>query len=338
MKKLYPVILKYVIVFGIIGLLIWLSFRHFTPKNWDDMLGALQRARYLLLLPVFILLMLSHYFRSLRWQQLIEPMGYHPPLFDLLCALLTGYLTNQFLPRGGEVVRCTVITRKHKIPVEKLIGTIITERAVDVLCLLIVGISIFFIQYSLLSAYTHNLLFPPAHTPREQGRHIRWAVVVIAVAVLLAIIITIRILLKKFPTFFKKIFRGFSEGFLSIKKMRSKWKFIAYTALMWTCYIFSTWIGCFAMQETEHLSLATGVVLLFAGTLGIIVTPGGVAAYPIAIQSALLLYDINEDIGLAFGWLLWASQFVFTLVFGTLAYIAINFRKRSYEKHSIRSA
>jgi len=336
MKKIYPAILKYAIVIGIIALLIWLSFRHFTNKDWSNLLTALKHARYILLLPVFVLLLLSHIFRTLRWKQLIEPMGYEPPLFDLYCALLTGYLANQFLPRGGEVIRCTVITRQHKIPLEKLIGTIITERAVDVVCLLLVGVSVFFIQYELVNGYMHNAAQSLSAT-RGQGQATHWLIIL----GIIAAVITTFLLLKKhnsrFAAFFLKIFHGFKEGFSSIKKLRSRWKFVAYTLLMWCCYIFSTWIGCFAMQETQHLSLACGIVLLFAGTLGIIVTPGGVAAYPYAIQTTLTFYNISEDIGLAFGWLLWCTQFIFTLIFGTLAYIVINVRRKQYEKHIIRS-
>jgi len=336
MKKTYPIILKYLVVLAIIVFLIWLSFHHFTPQNWRDMIGAMQGARYILLLPVFTLMLLSHYLRSLRWKQLIEPMGYNPPLFDLFCALLTGYLANQFLPRGGEVIRCTVITKKHKIPVEKLIGTIITERAVDILCLLIVGLSIFFIEYSLLSTPVQSVL--THKQAANAGRHgINWVVITAVVAGLALIMFIVSRVGKKFSAFIIKIFRGFKEGFLSIKKVKSRGRFIAYTIGMWACYILSTWVGCFAMQATQHLGLSTAVVLLFAGSLGIIVTPGGVAAYPIAIQKALTLYDINEDIGLAFGWLLWCTQFIFTIVFGTLAYIVITKRTKSYEKHIIRS-
>lgn len=335
MKKTYTIILKYAVVLGIVCFLIWLSFRHFTPQNWHDMLGAMQNARYILLLPVFALMLLSHYLRSLRWKQLIEPMGYNPPLADLFCALLTGYLANQFLPRGGEVIRCTVITRKHKIPVEKLIGTIITERAVDVLCLLILGVSIFFIEYSMLSTPVQNVLHKKPSNGGGQG--INWVTVTIVVSALALLAFIISRVGKKFSTFLVKIFRGFKEGFLSIKKVRSRSRFIMYTACMWACYIFTTWLGCFAMRETQHLGLETAVVLLFAGSLGIIITPGGVAAYPIAIQKVATLYNIQEDIGLAFGWLLWCTQFIFTIVFGTLAYIIITKRTKHYEEHIIRS-
>ncbi|HVX51010.1 MAG TPA: lysylphosphatidylglycerol synthase transmembrane domain-containing protein [Chitinophagaceae bacterium] len=334
MKKLYPILIKYGIVIGIIVFLIWLSFHHFTAQNWHDMLGALKHARYILLLPVFALLLLSHIFRTLRWQQLIEPMGYNPPFFDLLCALLTGYLANEVLPRGGEVIRCTVVTRKHKIPVEKLIGTIITERAVDVVCLLLLGVSILFMQYGLVSSYISDLVFKQSKL-HAGNPSLRWRVIALAVLITAIIIIATRLVIKKYPAFFKKLTHGFKEGFFSIKKLKHRWKFITYTTLMWACYILTTWLGCFAMQETQHLTISAGIILLFAGTLGIIVTPGGFGAYPMAIQNAVRLYNISEDIGLAFGWLLWLSQFLFTTLFGTVAYILITARKNKYEKHSI---
>ena len=337
MKKAYPIILRYVILFGVIAFLIWLSFHGISAENKHNMREAFRHARYILLLPVFLLLLLSHCFRSLRWKQLIEPMGYKPPVFDLFCGLLVGYLTNQFIPRGGEVVRCTFVARQHKIPLEKLIGTIITERAVDVLCLGLLGVSVFFFQYAFLSSHVKSayLTFLASF---KTGQHLyHWLIVLAILVAIIIIVYIIKRVNRKFSTFFIKIFKGFKEGFLSIQKVRRKWLFILYTILMWVCYIFSTWIGCFAMQETTHLRLESGIILLFAGTLGIILTPGGVVAYPYAIQKTLLLYGINEAVGKAFGWLLWGAQFVFTIVFGTLAYIALNLRKRHHEKHSVRA-
>ncbi len=332
MKKAYPVILKYTILVAVLAFLMWLNFRDKDTRH--NMAAAFDHAKYILLLPVFVLLLLSHYFRSLRWQQLIEPMGYHPPLFDLFCGLLVGYLTNQFIPRGGEVVRCTFVARQHKIPLEKLIGTIISERAVDVVCLLILGVSVFFFQYAFLSG---SVLAKISSLRTGDNLH-HWLIVFGVIAAICIVVYIIKKTNSRFSTFFVKIFKGFREGFGSIKNVRSKWKFVLYTLLMWTCYIFSTWIGCFAMLETAHLPFVSGIILLFAGTLGIIATPGGVFAYPYAIQKTLLLYGIHEDVGKAFGWLLWGAQFVFTVVFGTLAYIVINLRRRRYEKHIIRSA
>ncbi len=108
--------------------------------------------------------------------------------------------------------------------------------------------------------------------------------------------------------------------------------------MIWAAFIGAMWIGCFAMKETMHLKLSSAVVLLVSGSLGIIITPGGLGAYPYTIQKVLVIYRINKNIAIAFGWLLWLIQFLFTIIFGLLAYIAINERNKKHAKHSINSA
>jgi hypothetical protein len=92
------------------------------------------------------------------------------------------------------------------------------------------------------------------------------------------------------------------------------------------------------LAETQHLSITAGVALLVFGTFGIIVAPGGLGAYPFAIQKTLLLYNINSNIAIASGWLLMLAQVAFVLIFGTLAYFAIKKRNKRYEKHGVSSA
>lgn len=338
MKKVLTLILKYTLAFGIAAFFIWLSLKDIKEQNKHDIKEALLRARYLLLLPVFALMLFSHLFRTLRWKQLIEPMGYKPPVFDLFCGLMIGYLANQFIPRAGEIARCTVVAKQHKIPVEKLIGTILAERAVDLLCLVILTVSAFFLQYGFFSGYAGDILSKINQNLHNGGLGF-W---LIASTLIIAVIVTVTYFVKregkKASSGFAKIFRGLGEGFGSFKKLRHKKLFILYTLLIWLCYILSTWMGCFALVETRHLGITTGVALLVFGTFGIIVAPGGLGAYPYAIQKTLLLYNINENIGIASGWLLMLAQVVFVLIFGTLAYFAVKRRNRYYEKHGIGSA
>ena len=83
-----------------------------------------------------------------------------------------------------------------------------------------------------------------------------------------------------------------------------------------------------------HLNFGTATALMVAGAMGMILTPGGIGGYPYALQKTLLLYGINKNIAIAFGWLLWVAQFLFTVIFGLLAYIAITVRNKKYEKHN----
>lgn len=338
MKKILLVILKYVLAFGIAGFLLWLSLRGISEEDKNIIHDALGRAQYWLLLPVCLILFISHWIRCLRWRQLIFPLGFRPPMFDLLCALCFGLFTNLLIPRAGEIIRCTVLSRQHKIPVSKLIGTIIAERAFDVICLLLIAVVIFFAEF----AHIHDYLVATFASlklwlqPREIMKH--WAIALIVVLLITIIIIYIKKRNKKLAATLYSMLKGFWEGLSSIRKVKNKPVFFLYSMLIWFCYIMATYVGRYVLQETIHLNFGTVTVLLVTGTIGMIVAPGGIGAYPYALQKTLIVYGINKNIAIAFGWLLWVAQFIFTVIFGILAYIAINIRNKKYEEYHSRTA
>ena len=166
-------------------------------------------------------------------------------------------------------------------------------------------------------------------------------ITVMHLAVLFLIIVSIILIflfLKKrktrFGVFVVSIINGLWAGLVSIRKIKNRFMFIVYSVLIWAGYIAATWVGCLAMQDTAHLHLGAALVMLISGTLGIIVAPGGLGAYPYAIQKALSFYGINKNIALAFGWMLWLVQFLFTVIFGVLAFIAINEINKKHEKYN----
>jgi len=338
MKKILVTLLKYIIGFGIGGFLIWWSLHNLKGKDLTDLKSALLRARFWLMFPVFGILLSSHYFRALRWKQTLLPMGYNPPAFHLLCSILVGYIGNQLIPRAGELLRCTVIARKDKIPVEKLIGTIILERVIDLICLGILCVIIFFAQYDHIQLYADEILQKTTADVEGNGSG-RWIKAGVILLVFVLLIFILRSFRKtKGGKVISKLLKGMWEGLQSIRKVKNKLLFFAYTILIWACYILSTWIGCYALEETAGLNFATATTLLVFGTFGIIIAPGGLGAYPIAIQKTLGFYNIDSNIGLAVGWLLWLAQFIFTIVFGTLGYIALTISKNHNEKHSLHTS
>ena len=84
--------------------------------------------------------------RAMRWRILMEPMGYHPSNFNTFAAVMIGYLVNAGVPRLGEVIKCTLLARYEKVRADRLVGTIVMERAVDVVCLIIVFTLALFFQ------------------------------------------------------------------------------------------------------------------------------------------------------------------------------------------------
>jgi uncharacterized protein (TIRG00374 family) len=338
MKKFLIILLKYVIAFGIGIALIWWSLRDITVDNAAAIKDIMRQARYWLIAPVFILLLFSHYIRALRWKQIIEPMGYHPPVFDLLCGILIGYIGNQLIPRAGEILRCTVISKEQKIPVEKLLGTIIAERMIDILCLALLSCFIFFIEYEYVHVYASQVIHSFSVNLFQGNKLYHWLIVLFAIALIFVVVSIIKKRSKRWGSFFTRLIQGLWQGSTSMRNLKRKWLFIAYTLLIWLCYISATWVGCFALQQTHHLGITTSIAMLVFGSFGIIIAPGGLGAYPFAIQKTLMYYGIQYTVAIAFGWLLWLAQFMFTIIFGAIAYIAINIKSGINEKHSIGSA
>jgi uncharacterized protein (TIRG00374 family) len=334
MKRIITIVIKYVLAFSIAIFLLWWSLSDLTDEKINEIKESLKHARYWMLLPTFLVLLVSHFFRALRWKQLIAPMGYDPSPFYLVCGILIGYIGNQLIPRAGEVLRCTSISKNTKVPAEKLIGTIVAERAFDICCLLALTIGIFYHEWDYISTYAHEIKDAIQHgIAAKKGKG--WIAFGVVVFIGLIVWLYRRYKTHKVGGFLVKVFKGLAQGLTSIKNVKNKFLFVFYTVCIWACYAAATYLGCLALEETAHVSLFTALAMLVFGTFGIIVAPGGLGAYPLAIQKTLVLYGITETIGLASGWILWIAQFAFTIIFGTIAWLAVNFAKKKADEERI---
>jgi glycosyltransferase 2 family protein len=325
MKKRIITIAKYLFFLGLGIFLVWWSIKDLNNEQESQIKSALRQANYLLFIPVFFILILSHFIRSLRWRLLIEPLGYKPKINNTFFAVMIGYLANQAVPRLGEVLKCTVLTRYEKIPADKLIGTIILERIIDVLSLLIVFITTLAIQpdiYSqLIDAFFNS-------KPGEEEKKISGYL--IAAVILGVIIITTAIWLyvkKKKPAdiilVIKKIIKSIIEGVSSVQHLKKRGLFIFYTISIWFLYLAGGYIGFYAIQETQHYGVKESFSILSAGSVGMIATPGGIGAYPFLIEKTMMLYGLQQGFALAFGWLLWLAQTGVILIGGLFSFTAI---------------
>src|SRR5437763_3115684 len=146
MKKPVFTILQYFFFFSLGILFAWLSIKDINHAQWLQIKDALQRAKHWLIFPAIIFLCMAHYSRAMRWKILMEPMGYHPSNFNTFAAVMIGYLVNAGVPRLGEVIKCTLLARYEKVRADRLVGTIVMERAVEVVCLVLVFIAALIFQ------------------------------------------------------------------------------------------------------------------------------------------------------------------------------------------------
>ena len=321
MKKKAISFLKYLFFLGLGVFLVWWSLHQIPDSKWNEFLHSLTHAKYWLILPVFVILTLSHLFRSLRWRILMQPMGYAPSIPNTFFAVMIGYLANLAVPRLGEVLKCTVLARYEKVPAEKLVGTIVVERAIDVICLGLLFLLAFITQYDVVGDYARQIfeqLFK-----NKNGHLSYWKAVSILVFLFIAFI-ALKVWFKQFShlkivIFLKRMIRGIWEGLISVLKLQQKGLFILYTIGIWSMYILGTWVGLMATQGTENLSITVAISALAFASIGMIVTPGGIGAYAYFLAKVLERNDIPFEIGFANGTLQWFAQFLIVVVVGFIS-------------------
>lgn len=321
MKKPIVTILQYVFFLGLGVLFVWLSVRKINYEQWLQIKGSLHRARLWLILPVCGMLIISHYSRAMRWRILMEPLGYHPSRFNTFAAVMIGYLVNAGVPRLGEVVKCTLLARYEKVRADRLVGTIVMERAVDVVCLVVAFIAALYFQGHIIGDYVTSLF---GDFFRDKTGHTSGTKMALYVGGFTIFLLLFYIMLKRFGHIdavgkIKTVVKGILHGLQSIRFIKNKGWFLFHTLLIWLMYLGSTTIGLYALQETAHLGIGGGLTTLAIGSVGMVITPGGIGAYPLLVSKLIGLYGLDEaTIGNALGWLLWTVQTVIIVVAGIL--------------------
>ena len=337
MKKKTVNALQYLFFLGLGIFLLWLSAHHLSSENRQHLADALNNANYWLILPAMLLLMVSHYIRALRWKILIRPLGYSPSVVNTFFATILGYFFNLLVPRLGEVMKCTILAKHEKIPADKLIGTMVTERICDFLCLILIIIITVFIQFDTIHQYAtgqfNSLLYD------GQGRLKIYKIATI-VGMLAVVIIVLAWLARifaasKFIQTIKRVLKGIWAGITSIKRLENKWLFLLYTFSIWTLYLLSICIGFYTMDAVSHLGLKASFSILSFGSLAMLATQGGIGAYQYTIQKLLPLYAVAEGPALGFGWILWIAQTGIVIFTGILCLLLLPIINRS--KHEIPS-
>ncbi|SFW30938.1 lysylphosphatidylglycerol synthase transmembrane domain-containing protein [Chitinophaga sancti] len=310
-------------IFLAIGLgLIWLVTHNLTAQEKEDIISSFRRANYWLIIPVIFVGIASHWYRAVRWKLLMEPLGYHPSTLNTFFAVMVGYLANLAIPRLGEVTRCGLVARYENIPAEKLVGTMIAERAVDMLVLMLLMLITVVLQLDIVGIFFTRNIWEPLQA--KAGGNRTWILAGILIVLVVLAYIAFRLIARsKIGDKVKAIFRGVWEGVLSIGKMQKKGWFIFYSLFIWVLYFTMMYLGFLCMDETRSLGIGAALSVLCFGSIGMIATQGGIGAYQILVQQTLILYGIHATTGYAFGWIVWLAQTLMVIVIGFASLVAL---------------
>ncbi|MDR2907612.1 MAG: flippase-like domain-containing protein [Bacteroidales bacterium] len=316
--------LKFAIFLALGIFIAWWFVKDLDAESREQILNSFRNANYGIIGIALILGVISFWIRTKRWQMQIESMNYFPKTKNVLMAVMVGYFANLAFPRLGEVVRCGLLDRHEKIPTAKTIGTVVTERILDMVCFVILLVLALALQFSLLSDYAMQN-FKGLYDKFTNPEFIK-SLVIIAILSIIAVVFFIFFLRKRIAhtrlyAKSKELVLHLWEGLISLKDLKKPGLFIVYTFALWICYYLMAYIVFFAVKETAGLPSSSGLACLVFGTIGIVVTPGGLGLYPVIIAETLRLYHIAQPIGFALGWLIWTSQNILIVLGGVASLV-----------------
>jgi uncharacterized protein (TIRG00374 family) len=318
--KLMKKTLQYLISLTVAAVLLWFTFKNIDLYAlWEK----IKQADYRWVMLSAIMALVAHWSRAYRWVLMLEPMGYKPSVFRTMLAVLMGYGANLIFPRAGEVARCGTLQKLENIPFEKSFGAVIAERIFDVLILLLLILVNFILEFDRLKAIFFNFFGEKFKNPLAILPYAFIAIMGLGIIYFLFKKYQEKISQSAVYQKIMKIILGFSEGFLSIRKLKNPSAFIFHTVLIWAMYFIMTYVLCFALPETANLSPLAALSILVMGSIGMAApTQGGIGSYHFLVGSIVVLYGLSEQDGITLATFLHAIQgMFFVAIFGIIAFL-----------------
>ncbi|MGB3005540.1 MAG: lysylphosphatidylglycerol synthase transmembrane domain-containing protein [Chitinophagaceae bacterium] len=312
-----------IVLFTLIGAgFVWLSVRNIPDREIVTTKQSFKNADYFFVAISILFSLLAHIIRAWRWNSLLQPLGHSISFKNSFAAVMIGYVVGYVLPRGGgELSRCGVATRYEKIPFTASLGTVITERIIDVLMLFVIFFIALAVQYKELIGMTNKYVL----NPLSRKLFLNQTALYIIISLIVFFFIMLLVFRKKIKNIFKgkvgNILKNFGTGLSSVKDVKNPRLFIIQSVLIWMCYFLSLYVCFWCFGETKDLGLKPALLILLFGTIGVIVTPGGIGLYQIIATQILLFYGVVNSVSISFPWIIWGSQFFSIIVIGGLCFL-----------------
>ena len=321
MKKTFLKILRITLPLLLGVFIIYYSYNQFTQDQIEEIRSYIVTADYKWVFLSVFLAFLSHLSRAWRWNYMLQAMRYKPSFLTNVIAIGAGYAMNIFIPRSGEVARAAIINRSDQVPVDKALGTIIAERVLDVIMLLLItATAVLSAGNAIIDFFKDNLnsAFAKADTSK----------LFLYLSIFLLLIVLVVFIAKKVQLIgkIKGFLYGMKEGFMTIWTMKKKWLYLLHTLFIWGMYITMFYVTIYAIPGIASIPLSAILCAFVAGSFAVAFTNGGFGAYPYFIAQVLLIFGIEETLGSSFGWLLWLSQTSLVLVYGLVSLVLLALR------------
>ena len=332
-KSKWKDIIRMIVFLGIGFFFIYWFLLKLDPQQKAAIWQSFLKADYLWVLACVACSLLSHLMRALRWRLLFNPIGLHPGLNNTFGSVVIAYLGNLAFPRAGEVMRCATLRTSENIPMEKSLGTVVTERIIDLLAFALIVLIGMLAMFGEAKDWLYDTLSEKYNNLPNMGMILGVGAALAAVA-----FVAYKLFWKKLLHIgiFKKIndlALGMVDGVKSVFHMgtRNTLLFLLYSAAIYLLYILGGLIIFQAFHDTSWLGMQAAFVVYLFGSVGMTFSQGGIGIYPVLVQLALAIYGISMEVGTACGWLLWGSQQAAVIVVGGayMAYFSIRKKKEN---------
>ena len=294
-------------------LLVWYFYQKFTPEQLSEMKRHFREANYAFLLLSVLLSLASHILRTHRWHLLLKPLGHQPKWYNSFFAVCVAYFMNLFIPKSGEVSRAVTLNQYENTPMEHGLGTIITERLIDLIFLALFFSLAIAMNYSLLIGYISSVI------PISK---LLWTLLILS-GIILLFFLWVKGSKHSIALRLRQFIKGLIQGMLSIKKVSSPVVFIIESLLIWGLYVASFYAATFALVETTGIGWEVIIITFVVGSFTFAFTNSGIGYYPLAVAGVMGLFGIAQPLGNAFGWLIWTANISSIIFFGFIALIGL---------------
>lgn len=291
-------------------------YYQYTTLSQDELekikISFIKADYFYIYLSLFIALF-GFWSRAYRWKFALNHLGYQTKFHNDLLTVCVSYFVNLTIPRSGEISRAALLKKYENVPFDKGFGTIVAERIVDLMIFFLFVIVAFLLQFEKLYQFLIEKL------PVEKILYLLAGGIIIFILFIVVWIYAEWKIIQKL----KNKLSGLIEGMTSILKMKDKWNYIFHSFFIWFSYLIMFYVTIFALPETSNISFDVVIMGFIFGSLAVGFTNGGLGAYPLAIAMIYSLYGIPNEVGVAFGWLVWVSQTLLTIFLGLLSYLLL---------------
>lgn len=324
MKSIIRKIIKIVLPFILGSTILYWMYRDF---DWDSMIEFMEREmNWTWMFLSFPFGILAQTFRGWRWKQTLDPIDEHPRTSTVLNSIFLSYAVSLVVPRIGEFMRCGVLNRKDGVSFPKALGTVVVERAVDSIIVLLFTFIILVSQMQIFGIFFEKT---GVNINDILGRFSNTGYIVTAICGV-ATLISLYSVRKKLAIYnkVKTTIDGVWEGVLSLRQLKNVPLFLFYSVMIWVSYFLHYYFTFFCFDFTADLGITCALVTFIVGTIAVIVpTPNGAGPWHFAIKTMLILYGVADTKALYFVLIVHTVQTMLVVALGFYAWLRLTLIK-----------